>query len=156
MWWRSCCTITFMKKQQYKNHKRYYFPHHFIFLPLMAFLAGLGIRNAYHYPLHQLEWLLFSIISFCMLYLVVMLRQHYALGNQDRIVRLEFRLRYLELFGKRSQQAEEKLSFSQIAALRFAGDNEFASLLELALEKNMSADQIKRAIQHWQADDMRL
>ena len=145
-----------MKKQQYKNHRQYYFPHHFIFLPLMAFLTGLGVRNAYHDPLHQLEWLLFSIASFCILYLAVMLRQHYALGNQDRIVRLEFRLRYFELFGKPLKQVEEKLSFSQIAALRFAGDHEFAGLLELALEKNMSADQIKRAIQDWQADDMRL
>jgi hypothetical protein len=145
-----------MKKQQYKNHKKYYFPHHFIFLPMMAFLTGLGIRNAFHDPLHQLEWLLFGIVSFCIFYLAVMLRQHYALGNQDRIVRLEFRLRYFELFGKRSEQVEEKLSFSQIAALRFAGDHEFAGLLEQALDKNMSADEIKRSIQQWKPDNMRL
>ncbi|MEI9806950.1 MAG: DUF6526 family protein [Bacteroidota bacterium] len=67
-----------------------------------------------------------------------MLRQHYALGNQDRIVRLEFRLRYYEVFGKNAGKAEKKLSFSQIAALRFADDDEFTGLLDRALTENLS------------------
>jgi len=145
-----------MKKQNYKHHKRYYFLHHFIFLPLMMLLIGVAVRNAIHDDAHQLEWLLFGVSSFCILFLAVMLRQHYALGNQDRIVRLEFRLRYFELTGERSQSVEEKLSFSQIAALRFADDNEFAVLLDRALKENISGDEIKRAIQNWQADTMRL
>ena len=85
-----------------------------------------------------------------------MLRQHYALGNQDRIVRLEFRLRYFELYGKDSKEIEDKLSFSQIAALRFADDSEFGSLLERALQNNTSGDEIKKSINDWQADDMRV
>ncbi len=85
-----------------------------------------------------------------------MLRQHYALGNQDRIVRLEFRLRYFELLGKRSITVEEQLSFAQIAALRFASDAEFILLLDQALKEHTSGDAIKKTIQHWQSDDMRL
>ena len=79
-----------------------------------------------------------------------MLRQHYALGNQNRIVRLEFRLRYYEIFGKSADEAEKKLSFSQIAALRFADANEFIHLINLALNNGLSADEIKRSIKDWQ------
>ena len=85
-----------------------------------------------------------------------MLRQHYALGNQDRIVRLEFRLRYYEMFGSSVKEIEKKLSFSQIAALRFAADEEFEGLLNRALKENMPTGEIKKAIQNWQADEMRL
>lgn len=85
-----------------------------------------------------------------------MLRQHYSLGNQDRIVRLEFRLRYFELFGTSSQKVEQDLSFAQIAALRFAGDDEFKALLSGAIINNMNADDIKRSITNWKADTMRL
>lgn len=143
-------------KQNYANHIRYYPPHHYIFLPMMGLLMATGMTMAYLDRLHRLEWLLFSIVSFCILYLAIMMRQHYALGNQNRIVRLEFRLRYYEAFNENAQKIEEQLSFSQIAALRFAPDNEFGDLLQRALKENLSADQIKKSIQNWHADLMRV
>ena len=145
-----------MKKQNYQNHRMFYPPHHFIFLPLMAGLTIYGTIKAFNSESHKLEWILFSIVSFCIVYLAVMLRQHYALGNQDRIIRLEFRLRYFEIFGESAGSVEHRLSFSQMAALRFAGDEEFTRLLERALNENISGDQIKKAITDWQADHMRL
>ncbi len=145
-----------MKIQNYSNYKRYYTPHHFIFLPLMGTLTGVGIWKAFADPAHCLEWSLFSILSFCILYLAIMLRQHYALGNQNRIVRLEFRLRYFELFGQPCDKAEAQLSFGQIAALRFAPDDEFKVLLDRTLKEKLSSDAIKRAIKNWKADEMRL
>lgn len=145
-----------MKQQNYKNHIRYYPPHHFVFLPLMGFLLVLGVWKAYSDETNRLIWLLFGILSFCILFLAIMLRQHYALGNQDRIVRLEFRLRYFELFGKRSEDIETNLSFSQIAALRFCDDEEFKTLLARALNERISGDEIKRSIKNWQGDYMRL
>ena len=81
-----------------------------------------------------------------------MLRQHYALGNQNRIIRLEFKQRYFEIFGKRSDEVEEKLKFGQIAALRFAYDDEFKILLEKALTQNLSGDEIKKSITNWKPD----
>ena len=81
-----------------------------------------------------------------------MLRQHYALGNQNRIIRLEFKQRYFEIFGKRSDEVEEKLTFGQIAALRFAYDDEFKILLEKALNNNLSGDEIKKSITKWKPD----
>lgn len=145
-----------MKKQQYSNHKKYYIPHHFIFLPMMTAFIVTGISKAYSDDNNAIAWLLFSVLSFAILYLAIMLRQHYALGNQDRIVRQEFRLRYFEVFGRSSASAEKQLSFSQVAALRFAGDEEFEDLLQRAMTEKLSGDHIKRAIKNWRADEMRL
>lgn len=145
-----------MSQQNYKNHARYYAPHHFIFLPLIGFMLGWGLVNAYRYGDKRIEWLLFSLLSFCILYLALMLRQHYALGNQNRIVRLEFRLRYFELFGTSSSNIENQLSFGQIAALRFADDDEFKALLDQALQHHLTGDEIKKRIKNWQADHMRV
>lgn len=154
--WCSICYLTNMKKQDYRHYVMYYPPHHFIFLPIMFILVIVGIVKTIKDQTHQLEWALFSLLFLCILYLALMLRQHYALGNQDRIVRLEFRLRYFEFFDKRSDEVETKLSFKQIAALRFAGNDEFVSLLDRTLKENLSPDEIKKSIQNWRADNMRV
>lgn len=145
-----------MKKQNFQNHKRFYTPHHFILLPILAGLIFIGVRKTFTDNEHSLSWVLFTISILCILYLAIMLRQHYALGNQDRIIRLEFKLRYFELFGKRSNLIEKQLSFSQIAALRFANDDEFIILLDKALQAGMKGNDIKKSIKDWQPDNQRL
>jgi hypothetical protein len=145
-----------MSEQNYKNHLRFYAPHHFIFLPLMCFFIGTGIYKYFSEYQQKLIWGLFSILSFCILYLAVMLRQHYALNNQNRIVRLEFYLRYFQLSGKKYDDSLNKLSFAQIAALRFALDNEFLILTQKAMSENTKADDIKKAIVNWKPDHMRV
>ena len=141
-----------MKTQNYSNHRKYYPPHHFVLLPLLMILLIIGVVKPFNDAANQLSWILFSIVVFLLLYLAVMLRQHYALGNQNRIIRLEFKQRYFEIFGKRSDEIEEKLNFGQIAALRFAYDDEFKILLEKALKENISGDAIKRSIKKWKPD----
>lgn len=141
-----------MENQNYKNHIRFYAPHHFVFLPLLIILEGIGIYKVFSDEPYQLVWVLFSIVIFLIFYLAIMLRQHYALVLQNRIVRLEFRQRYFEIFGLRSDEVEEKLNFSQIAALRFAYDDEFKIFLEKALKENISGNQIKKSITKWRAD----
>ncbi|OWK97161.1 hypothetical protein AP75_12735 [Kaistella haifensis DSM 19056] len=141
-----------MKTQNYSNHRKYYPPHHFVLLPLLMILLTIGLVKSFNDVANQLSWILFSIVVFLLLYLAIMLRQHYALGNQNRIIRLEFKQRYFEIFGKRSDEIEEKLNFGQIAALRFAYDDEFKILLEKALKDNISGDAIKRSIKKWKPD----
>ena len=141
-----------MKTQNYSNHRKYYPPHHFVLLPLLMILLIIGVVKSFNDVANQLSWILFSIVVFLLLYLAIMLRQHYALGNQNRIIRLEFKQRYFEIFRKRSDEIEEKLNFGQIAALRFAYDDEFKILLEKALKENISGDAIKRSIKKWKPD----
>lgn len=145
-----------MSQQNYSNHRKFYPAHHFIFLPLAAIATVVGICKYCTADADNISWLLFGIGSFFTLYLAIMLRQHYALGNQNRIIRLEFRLRYFELYGKSAAETEQQLTFGQIAALRFASDEEFKILLQRALAEKLSGNEIKRAIQNWQADHMRV
>lgn len=145
-----------MEIQNYKNHRKFYPPHHFIYLPLLFVLEVFGIYKVFSDVENKLTWTLFSVVIFLILYLAIMTRQHYALGLQNRLVRLEFKQRYFEIFNKRSDEVEGKLSFSQIAALRFTYDDEFKNLLNKALEENFSGDQIKKSIRNWRPDQHRI
>lgn len=145
-----------MESQNYKNHRKFYPPHHFIYLPLLLILLGTGIYKSMDDEQNQLLWILFSVTVFLILFLAIMVRQHYAIGLQNRMVRLEFKQRYFEIFGQRSDDIEEKLTFSQIAALRFAYDDEFKILLEKALKENTSGDDIKKSITRWRGDYYRI
>lgn len=89
-------------------------------------------------------------------WLSFMMRQHYALTSQNRIVRLELRLRYYQLTQQRLESIENQLSFKQLAALRFAPDEEFVSLLQRTLSEGLSPDAIKQAIKNWLPDTMRV
>ena len=147
-----------MKQQNYKKHRKFSVIHHFILMPLLFALTVVGVYKAINVgPFgEKLAWALFALSLFLLLAVLVFMRQHYALGNQNRIVRLEFRLRYFELFGHPASAVEPKLSFGQIAALRFADDNEFKELLQQTLAQNLSPTQIKRSIKNWQGDYMRV
>jgi hypothetical protein len=144
-----------MKPQSYKNHIFYYPPHHYFFYGavIAAFaVCGFGI---YKYEEQRLLWIFMAAVIFLITWLAVMVRMHYALGNQNRIVRLEMRLRYYILTGKRFEQIEERLDFKQIA-MRFAPDEELPALLDKAIKEHLSPDEIKRNIINWLPDKMRV
>ena len=93
--------------------------------------------------------LLVSLVSF-------ITRQHYGLHNQNRIIRLEMRLRYHILTGRRFELVEVKLQPKQIFALRYASDEELPGLVDRAINEKLSPSQIRDSIVHWKADDMRV
>ncbi len=144
-----------MQKQDYQNHIFYYWPHHggFYAMIIISFiLCGLGIWQYGLWPL----WAMIELCIFMILYLGFMTRQHYALGNQNRTVRLELRLRYYILTQKRLEDIESKLTFKQLAALRFASDAELSSLIDAAVRENLTPDEIKKRIRVWLPDTMRV
>ena len=145
-----------MSKQQFSNHAKYYFPHHFIFYPVTVILLAVSIYFADKNPDKKLEWYMFAVVVLLIAWVSFMMRQHYALTTQNRVIRLEMRLRYFQLYGKRFEPVEAKLRFRQIAALRFASDEELPLLLERTLQENLSPRSIKKLITDWQADHMRV
>lgn len=145
-----------MKEQNYKNHIFYYPPHHYFFYSaiITAFaVCGFGI---YKYEDQRLLWSIITGLIVLIVWLALMVRQHYALGNQNRTVRLEMRLRYYILTGKRFEDIERQLGFKKIAALRFVSDSELLPLIDKAIKEKLSPDEIKRSIVTWLADDMRV
>ncbi|HSN47810.1 MAG TPA: DUF6526 family protein [Flavobacterium sp.] len=140
-----------MEKQTFKNHVRYYPPHHFVYYPvIMAFLA-FSVYFIFKSE-DKLIWAFISAIFVVLFGLAFMMRQHYALTLQNRIVRLELRYRYFSLTAKRFEDFEHKLKDDQLFALRFAPDEELPGLIERTLLENLSGTEIKKAIIHWKGD----
>ncbi|MDF2386353.1 hypothetical protein JMG10_33115 [Nostoc ellipsosporum NOK] len=145
-----------MSQQNYTNHVRYYPPHHFIFYPLALFMFFISLYEYWHSGGNKIMWLIVAGGTLLLVFLSFMLRQHYALMLQDRLVRMELRWRYHVLTGKRLEALENRLHFKQLAALRFASDTELPALADRAVAEKLSPDQIKRSIREWQPDDMRV
>jgi hypothetical protein len=83
---------------------------------------------------------------------LIAISRAYITTLQDRIIRVEMRLRALAVLTPAQQASLGTLDRKRIAALRFASDAELPGLLERAVREQMTADQIKRAITAWVAD----
>lgn len=145
-----------MEKQGYNNHRRYYIPHHFIFYPALMVLICLSAYGIYRFEKHWVEWSAILVVGLLIGLLSLMLRQHYSLLLQDRLIRLELRLRYYQLTQRRFEFIEYKLSIKQIAALRFASDDQLPYLINEAIEEHLSSKEIKKRIKNWMPDTMRV
>lgn len=140
-----------MEKQSFKNHIRFYIPHHFVYYLAIIIFIVLSIYFAFT-TAEKLIWAFITALFALLFCLALMMRQHYALTLQNRIVRLELRYRYFSLTGKRFEIIEVQLKDEQLFALRFAPDEEFLQLIEKTISKNFTNIQIKKAIIHWKGD----
>ncbi|PZX94715.1 hypothetical protein DOS84_03960 [Flavobacterium aquariorum] len=140
-----------MKKQSFKNHIQYYTPHHFIYYPVVMTLLAFSLYFIFTSE-DKLIWTFISAVFIVLFFLAFMLRQHYALTLQNRIVCLELRYRYFSLTGKRMENFEQRLKDDQLFALRFAPDDELVKLVEKTLYENLSGTEIKKAIKNWKGD----
>jgi hypothetical protein len=76
----------------------------------------------------------------------------YIVRLQDRIIMLEMKVRAAEVLPAGQDAQLAKLTVKQIAALRFASDQELGALLERAVRENMAPKDIKAAIKTWRPD----
>jgi len=118
----------------------------FLVISLVAFVLrwfGIGGRYA------MAVGLLGLIASVQVLLLISRI---YTTKLQDRIIRLEMRVRGMTVLTPAQQAILARLDKPQIVALRFASDAELPALVEQAEREKLSADQIKRAIGNWVPD----
>lgn len=141
------------KTQTLDNHSRVDPLFHFIVLPVFIFTAiGGAIRFLWHPSFHS-GW--FFVISVAAVIAVTKIRV-YALKVQDRVIRLEERLRLSLLLSEALRPRIPELSEGQLIALRFASDEEVPKLAERAIAEKLSRADIKKAIQTWRPDDLRV
>ena len=146
--------------QNLKNHRKFYPLHHFIFYPVTLALLVFSVVKLWNNINVNSEyltiWAVISAIIVLIIVLSLMLRQHYALGLQDRIIVNEYKLRYYTLIGNRLENSTYHFSDAQIFALRFATDDELMDLMHQTVQNNWSPSKIKRNIKNWKADNSRV
>ena len=140
-----------MAKQHYGNHARYVPGFHFLTLGLIlaAFVVNIILMVREGITLNQVFMLLVTVS----LGLLFNYTRQFATGNQDRIIREEENARSIRITSK---PLDERLTRSQIIALRFASDDEYAELSQKALSQNLSSSDIKKSISQWRADHHRI
>src|SRR5258708_26673776 len=127
--------------QTYANHTRFDPPFHFFAVPVLGITVPLTIWNLIRDFSFTSAWMV--LVSLALL--VVALRARiYALKAQDRIIRLEERLRLSTLLAEPVRARIPQLTESQLVALRFACDAEIPGLVEKALAGNLSSADIKQ------------
>jgi hypothetical protein len=141
--------------QNYKNHRRLNPIHHFVLTPITMVIFVWSIINAFQDDQSLAHKIYFTLTATILLILGLLARS-YGLRNQDRIIRVEMRLRYFELTGTSFSSKEKQLRLGQIIALRFASDEELIGLMDRAINENLSGTDIKKAIQNWQGDTIRV
>lgn len=142
------------EKQTFENHVRWHPPFHFVLTPiLLANFIFAIVRLVQDFNVDRIAYLIIAVA----LILIALLARINALKVQDRVVRLEEKLRYREVLPKELAARAESLRTGQIIALRFAGDGELAALVERVLnnEFEKTAD-IKKAIKNWRGDYLRV
>ncbi|HNO98801.1 MAG TPA: DUF6526 family protein [Ferruginibacter sp.] len=142
-----------METQQFSNHvKKHPLFHQFI-VPVSLLLVAASLTNiVLAFSLQALILLITTIL----LHLIAFIARDYAKKNQDRIIRAEMRLRYYLLTGESFERKEQQLSNGQVAALRFAEDEELLSLLEDQRTYARTPTEIKTHIKNWKPDHMRV
>ena len=140
--------------QNYENHTRWHPLHHLFIVPL--FLINLIYAVAQLYRFRDLDhaWSVALAVGFLGLAALARLN---ALRVQDRLIRLEERLRYQQVLPPALAQRAAALPLGQILALRFAPDEELPGLVQQVLDGKLTKGRdIKRAVRQWRADTLRV
>jgi hypothetical protein len=139
--------------QSFKNHARIDPPFHFILLTILVVNLVIVLCYTYRHLSIFTEWLV--ILSLGGFILLGKLRS-YPMKVQDRVIRLEERLRLQALAPAEWHAQIYRLTEDQLIGLRFASDDEVVELAKLALEQNLNRKQIKERIKSWRADNWRV
>jgi len=142
-----------MDKQTLANHAKFDPSFHFFLLPVLAInIIVIGIQ-LFRHPGVLGTWLL--VISLALLVMAGRVRS-YATHLQDRIIRLEERLRLLSVLQEPLRSRIGELADTQLIGLRFASDAELPGLVQRALDEKLSRSDIKKAVTDWRPDYSRI
>lgn len=140
--------------QNYKNHVRFVPMFHYVLLPLLLVNFLAMAYGLWREPSLSTAWAL--AVAFALIVTAFAARV-FALKAQDRVIRLEERLRMRELLPPDLKARINDFSPEQLIGLRFASDAELPGLAATVLRDNVQQrDAIKKLVTHWRADDLRV
>lgn len=143
-----------MAEQNLKNHRRYVPLYHFFTLPVL--IGNFGVRIYFWIKAEFGLSHFFPILLAAALFLGVLYARLFALRVQDRLIRLEERLRYERVLLEELRWRADELTMNQFVSLRFASDDELPALMKRVLdEKVTSRKAIKQLIKSWRPDYLR-
>ena len=141
------------RTQSFKSHTRFLPPFHFFVVPVLLINLLNAIRHLWLAPTGSMA---FQVVVATALLLLALLSRNQVVTVQDRVIRLEMRLRLREVLPTDLQSRINELSRGQLVALRFAGDAELPALVREVLDGRLTTSkEIKTKIKHWQADWLR-
>ncbi|MGA2206091.1 MAG: DUF6526 family protein [Terracidiphilus sp.] len=139
--------------QNLKNHGRLDPAYHFVLFFVLVVNLIVSIVVVVRHPCFYSAWfVVLSVAAFVALFRI----RTYPLKVQDRVIRLEERLRLQALAPAEWHAQIYRLSEDQLIGLRFAADDEVVELAKQALEHNLNRKQIKERIKDWRADNWRV
>ena len=141
------------KPQTAQSHAKWDTLTHFVLVPIFLLNFGVAIYRALHGWHQHPFYAVWSVVIALALLLLTMKQRLYPLANQDRIIRLEERLRIAALV---PHADVSQLSTRQLIALRFASDGELPSLVSRTLSENLDPRAIKANITTWRPDYERI
>jgi hypothetical protein len=140
-------------EQTYQSHRKYIPVFHFFVEPvlLLNVIAQLLYLNRYR-TLYK-AWMVVVAIALAALPFVA---RYMVARVQDRVIRLEERMRLASLLPADMRGRIDDLTTPQLVALRFASDEEVAALAQRCLNGElMKGEEIKKEIKTWRADHVR-
>jgi hypothetical protein len=142
-----------VREQSYKNHARLLPPFHFFVIPVLLINFLNEIRHVYMDPSRHTAWM--AVVAAALLMLGFLARIQ-ALTVQDRVIRLEERLRMRQVLPADLHQHIDTLTPRQLVALRFASDAELADLVrEIVGGRCSTQKEIKMRVKSWRPDWLR-
>ena len=139
--------------QDFSHHARRHQPFHFFLIPVLITNLIITIVYLVRHPSLLAGWLV--ILSIALLTLAFLARVN-PLKVQDRLIRLEERLRLSALLPEPLRMRIPELTEKQLVALRFASDAEIPRLVEETLQNNLRSKDIKMRIENWRPDYWRV
>ena len=140
--------------QNYENHTRWHPPFHFFLTPIL--LLNFIFAAVQLYRFRDLDHAWWLVLAVGLIVLGALARTN-ALRVQDRLIRLEERVRYQQVLPAPLAQGAGDLPLAQVVALRFASDEELPGLVQQVLEGKLTkGSEIKHAVRHWRADNLRV
>ena len=142
------------EQQNYSNHAKFFPPFHFVAAPIFLFYLGWCIYRWIHLGTHA-ETVVNTVVAVGLLVGLLSSRMM-ALAVQDRVIRLEERLRMERLLPADLKARIGELTTSQFVALRFASDAELPALTRKVLDEKLdNRKAIKQLVQSWRPDYLR-